>query len=78
MYDTIYDGLFYYAHNSEIFVKPGDIVKAGDAIAYCRRTGLNAYKKRSPANLHLMFLQVDDGYPEPKDIYSELLNAKNK
>lgn len=78
IYDPFYDGIFYYAHNSEIFVKPGDIVKAGDIIAHCGRTGLNAYKKRSPTHLHLMFLQVNNGYPEPKDIYPELLNSKRK
>ncbi len=78
IYDPVYDGIFYYAHNSEIFVKPGNIVQAGDVIAHCGRTGLNAYKKRSPTHLHLMFLQVEDGYPNPKNIYNELLNAKTK
>lgn len=78
IYDPAYAGIFYYAHNSEIFVKPGDVVKAGDVIAHCGRTGLNAYKKRSPTHLHLMFLQVEDGYPKPKNIYNELLNAKTK
>ncbi len=76
VYDPVYDGLFYYAHNSEIFVRPGDIVKAGDLVAFCGRTGLNAYKKRSPTHLHLMFLQIEDGYPVPKDIYQELLNSR--
>ena len=46
IYDPAYDGIFYYAHNSELFVKPGDVVKSGDMIAHCGRTGLNAYKKR--------------------------------
>jgi peptidoglycan LD-endopeptidase LytH len=78
IYDPAYDGIFYYAHNSKIFVKAGDIVKAGDVIAECGRTGLNAYKKRSPTHLHLMYLQVEDGYPKPKNIYEELLNAKTK
>ncbi len=78
IYDPAYEGIFYYAHNSEIFVKPGDVVKAGDMIAHCGRTGLNAYKKRSPTHLHLMFLQVEDGYPKPKNIYNELQNAKTK
>jgi hypothetical protein len=78
IYDPSYEGIFYYAHNSRIFVKPGDILKAGDKIAECGRTGLNAYKKRSPTHLHLMFLQVEDGYPKPKNIYDELLNAKTK
>jgi len=78
IYDPSYEGIFYYAHNSKIFVKTGDVVKAGDKIAECGRTGLNAYKKRSPTHLHLMFLQVEDGYPKPKNIYNELLNAKTK
>ncbi len=78
IYDPAYDGIFYYAHNSEIFVKPGDIVKAGDVIAHVGRTGLNAYKKRSPTHLHLMFMQVEDGYPKPKNIYNELTNAKTR
>jgi len=78
IYDPSYEGIFYYAHNSRIFVKPGDIVNAGDKIAECGRTGLNAYKTRSPTHLHLMFLQVNDGYPEPKNIYNELINAKTK
>lgn len=76
IYDPATEGLFYYAHNSRIKVKPGDIVKAGDKIAEVGRTGLNAYKKRSPTHLHMMFLQVEDGYPKPKNIYNELLNAK--
>lgn len=78
IYDPSYDGIFYYAHNSKIFVKPGDIVRAGDKIAECGRTGLNAYKRRSPTHLHIMFLQIEDGYPKPKNIYNELLNAKTK
>lgn len=78
IFDPAYDGIFYYAHNSDIFVKPGDIVRAGDVIAHVGRTGLNAYKKRSPTHLHLMFLQVEDGCPKPKNIYEELLNAKTR
>jgi murein DD-endopeptidase MepM/ murein hydrolase activator NlpD len=76
IYDPAADGLFYYAHNSRIFVSPGDIVKAGDVVAECGRTGLNAYKKRSPTHLHLMYLRIDDGYPKPLDTYEDLLSAK--
>lgn len=78
IYDPSTDGLFYYAHNSEIFVKPGDMVKAGDVIAHVGRTGLNAYKQRSPTHLHIMYLYVDDGYPKPYDIYDDLVNAKTR
>ena len=72
------DGIYYYAHNNEIFVKPGDIVKAGDIIAQVGRTGFNAYKKRSPTHLHLMFLQVEDGFPKPENIYIDLCSMKTR
>lgn len=78
IYDYVSDGIFYYAHNSEIFVKPGQIVKAGDVIAHVGRTGLNAYKKRSPTHLHLMYMNIVDGYPKPKNIYKELLDCVTK
>lgn len=78
IYDPGSEGIFYYAHNSEVLVKPGDIVKAGDVIAHVGRTGLNAYKKRSPTHLHLMYMYLEDGYPKPRNIYEELLNAKNR
>jgi murein DD-endopeptidase MepM/ murein hydrolase activator NlpD len=74
IYDYASDGIFYYAHNSEIFVNTGDLVKAGNVIAHVGRTGLNAYKKRSPTHLHLMYMTIEDGYPKPKNIYNELLN----
>jgi len=76
IYDPGTEGLFYYAHNSRIFVKPGDIVKAGDVIGEVGRTGLNAFKKRSPTHLHIMYLHVEDGYPKPQNIYKDLLSAK--
>lgn len=69
---------FYYAHNSEIFVKPGDIVKPGDKIAYVGRTGLNAAPKRSPTHLHLSLFNFKNGYPEPENFYPEILKAKTK
>lgn len=78
IYDPGTEGIFYYAHNSEVLVKPGDIVKAGDVIAHVGRTGLNAYKKRSPTHLHLMYMYLEDRYPKPRNIYEELINAKNR
>jgi peptidoglycan LD-endopeptidase LytH len=78
VYEPATEGLFYYAHNSRILVKPGDMVNTGDTIAEVGRTGLNAYKKRSPTHLHIMYLQVEDGYPKPYNIYKDLLSAKTK
>jgi len=77
VYDPILDGLFYYAHNNAVLVKPGDWVQTGQKIAEVGRTGYNAYKTRSPTHLHLMYLQLrPDGLPEPRNTYRWLLGAR--
>nr|WP_266369318.1 M23 family metallopeptidase [Tellurirhabdus rosea] len=77
IYDPVLDGLFYYAHNNAVFVKPGDWVLPGQKIAEVGRTGFNAYKTRSPTHLHLMYLQLrPDGLPEPRNTYRWLIGAR--
>lgn len=77
IYDPVLNGLFYYAHNSEVDVRPGQWVASGQKIAEMGRTGYNAYKTRSPTHLHLMYLQIQpDGLPLPLDTYPWLLTAK--
>jgi murein DD-endopeptidase MepM/ murein hydrolase activator NlpD len=73
IYDPARNGMFYYAHNRTVLVKPGDIVTPGQAIATVGRSGRNASSPRSPTHLHVMFLAIEDGYPKPRDIYLELL-----
>ncbi len=75
--DVANDALVYYGHLDDIFVKPGMIVKAGDGIGVAGRTGLNAYKKRSPTHLHISYLKIIDGFPKPINIYEELLKSKS-
>ena len=71
------NALFYYAHNHEVFVNAGQIISAGDTIATVGRTGLNAFKQRSPTHLHFMKLALDDEfYPKPVNTYQELLKAE--
>ena len=65
----------YYAHNREIFVKPGDLVKQGQKIAEVGRTGYNAYKKRSPTHLHFSAYNLVDGLPVPFNPYQQLTKA---
>jgi peptidoglycan LD-endopeptidase LytH len=72
IYDPVTNALFYYAHNREIFVEPGMVVKPGDLIASVGRSGKNAFPSRSPTHLHIMYLVIEDGYPKPKDIYKAL------
>ena len=69
--------LYYYAHNSKLFTKPGNIIKAGDKLAELGRSGLNAYKKRSPTHLHLMAMQIKPGGNlTPVDLYPVLKKLK--
>jgi len=73
IYDPNSQSFFYYAHNREVRVKLLDIVKPGDTIAQAGRTGLNAFKPRSPTHLHVMQLVVDSsGVPRPVNLYAEL------
>jgi len=78
IYDTSTGGLWYYAHQKEIYVKTGQIVKAGQKIAIVGRTGFNAAMPRSDTHLHLTYLRIDDeGNPFPVNTYSWLKNAAN-
>ena len=76
IYKPCDNALFYYAHNNEVFVAVGQIINAGDTIATVGRTGLNAFKKRSPTHLHFMKLVLDNEfYPKPVNTYQELLKS---
>jgi len=76
IYDPANELLVYYAHNSELLVGLGDMVKPGDAIAKVGRSGFNAHKRRSPTHLHLSVLRVQDGWPLPMNVYQDLVHAK--
>lgn len=77
IYDYNLHGLWYYAHASEITVRPGDFVLAGNKLGMTGRTGFNAAKKRSQTHLHLTFLKIEDnGIPRPINTYKWLTNAK--
>jgi len=78
IYDPNSNSFFYYAHNRNVFVRPCDIVNPGDTIATVGRTGLNAFKKRSPTHLHIMQLKLDSTYyPRPTNCYEELKSINN-
>lgn len=64
--------LVYYAHNDQLLVELGEIVRPGTPLATIGRSGLNAARRRSPTHLHLSVLKVIDGNPLPLNIYTEL------
>jgi murein DD-endopeptidase MepM/ murein hydrolase activator NlpD len=67
--------LTYYAHNRELFVSPGDVVKKGDKIAEMGRTGFNAFKKRSPTHLHFSSYQLVNNLPVAYNCYTQLVKT---
>ena len=77
VYDNFSNGLFYYAHLQEVFVDVGDLVAPGTLLGTMGRTGKNAYPKRSPTHLHLMYVRSFDGELRPENIYNDLLRCGN-
>ena len=77
VYDPVNDLLVYYAHNEELCVETGTIVRPGDLLATMGRSGLNAAKRRSPTHLHFSVLRLLDGQPLPLPVYHELQRAKS-
>ncbi len=76
IYDTTNGGLWYYAHQREIYVKIGQAVRAGQKIALVGRTGFNAAMPRSDTHLHMTYLRIDeDGNPFPVNTYGWLKQA---
>lgn len=76
VYDPGNKLLVYYAHNEELFVELGTVVKPGDRLATVGRSGLNAAKRRSPTHLHFSVLHLENGQPVPVPVYRELQQAK--
>lgn len=75
IYDPANELLVYYAHNKDLLVQLGAIVKPGDVLATVGRSGLNAAKRRSPTHLHFSALRLTDGKPLPLNVYSSLQRA---
>jgi murein DD-endopeptidase MepM/ murein hydrolase activator NlpD len=75
VYDPINELLVYYAHNAELTVVLGEIVKPGDVLGVVGRSGFNAAKRRSPTHLHLTVLNVQNGKIVPVKIFQALQRA---
>ena len=75
VYDPANDLLVYYAHNEELFVELGTIVKPGERLASVGRSGFNAAKRRSPTHLHFSVLRLKDRQPLPLRVFGQLKRA---
>jgi len=76
IYDPENEAMFYYSHLDSIFVKVGDIVKAGQRVAYVGRTGRKAIAGRT--HLHIAYYPIYNGYPEPENFIDDLYSAQKK
>lgn len=76
IFDPTINRYSYYAHLAQVDVHLGQIVQAGETLGRLGRTGLNAYKKRSPTHLHLTVLTYRQGEMVPYNPWSDLLRAK--
>jgi murein DD-endopeptidase MepM/ murein hydrolase activator NlpD len=72
------DRYYYYAHLKDVSVKVGQHVSKGDPLGTVGRTGVNAYKKRSPTHLHFTVHRSVDGYPKPINLYLKLRRGCEK
>ena len=78
-YDLRTGGLWYYAHQRQVIVQAGQMVKAGEKLGEVGRTGFNAYQKRSETHLHLTYLSIDeDNLPHPINTYKWLKEAETR
>jgi peptidoglycan LD-endopeptidase LytH len=63
---------YYYAHLKDVYVKPGEFVKAGSPLGSVGRTGILADSKASPTHIHLMVLDYNNGEMTPFDYYNNV------
>jgi murein DD-endopeptidase MepM/ murein hydrolase activator NlpD len=54
--------LAYYAHLQSVSVEIGQKIEKGEPLGKLGRTGLNAWKKRSPTHLHVMCLKPNSEF----------------
>lgn len=77
LFDPESEAIFYYSHLDSVFVKPGELVKAGDKIGYIGRTGRKAIKGKT--HIHIAYYKIDEeGDPVPEDILNDLYRAQSR
>lgn len=76
IYDPESEAMFYYSHLDSVFVKTGQVVKAGDPVGYVGRTGRKAIGGRT--HLHIAYYPIYNGYPEPENFIDDLYLAEKK
>jgi peptidoglycan LD-endopeptidase LytH len=76
LFDPESKAIFYYSHLDSVFVNPGQLVTAGEPIAYVGRTGRKAIKGKT--HVHIAYYKIEDGEPIPYDIIKDLYAAEKR
>jgi hypothetical protein len=76
LFDPESKAIFYYSHLDSVFVEVGQLVKAGDPIAYIGRTGRKAINGKT--HIHIAYYKIDEGHPIPEDIINDIYTAEKK
>jgi hypothetical protein len=76
IFDPETEAMFYYSHLDTVFLKAGDIVKAGDPVGYIGRTGRKAIHGKT--HLHIAYYKIRNGYPKPVDIIDEIYEMEKR
>ncbi len=72
MYNPHSNLFAYYAHLTDVFVKPGDIVKEGGLLGTIGKTGFRLSKLHKPCHIHLMVLKNDGYKMKPHNFYNNI------
>lgn len=78
VFDVTNMKIFYYSHLSQVNVKPGDIINAGDKIGEVGRTGRRTILPEGKTHLHVGLLSSEDGYPVPEEIIDDIFEAERE
>jgi len=76
LFDPISEAIFYYSHLDTVFVRVGQIVRAGESVGYVGRTGRKAL--RGKTHIHIAYYKIEDGEPKPTDIIEDLYAAEKR
>lgn len=76
LFDPESKAIFYYSHLDSVFVNPGQLVTAGEPIAYVGRTGRKAIKGKT--HVHIAYYKIEEGEPVPYDIIEDLYAAEKR
>jgi hypothetical protein len=76
LFDPVSEAIFYYSHLDTVFVRVGQIVRAGEPVGLVGRTGRKAV--RGKTHIHIAYYKIKGGRPIPEDFIEDLYAAEKR